>query len=277
MLFRVVDIETVPDLSVWTPGKPKWELQPGMRSDAGCESWFLQNGVKDAVPCKALYTEVEQFPPAQAHRVVAIAWVDLDMQPSDFKTYKFAGCATKAGWSRGAASERDLISLFGKAQTEMPATLVTWNGRTFDLPVLAMRALHLGIVWEWYYDDRDMRYRYSDKGHCDLMDFLSDYGASRQMKLTDACHLVGLPGKSDMDGGQVAHLVLEDPSGAKHREHIARYCLQDAIQTAVVFLRTRYHLGILTQAEYHASLDTFAESPFVRDAITINWDKCRVL
>ena len=79
-----------------------------------------------------------------------------------------------------------------------------------------------------------------------------------------------------MDGGQVAGLVQEDPNGTKHREHIARYCLQDAIQTALVFVRTRYHLGILTQDEYHASLATFASSPFVKDAITIDWDKCRV-
>jgi hypothetical protein len=79
-----------------------------------------------------------------------------------------------------------------------------------------------------------------------------------------------------MDGGKVEGLVKEDPDGTKHREGIARYCLQDALQTALIFLRTRHHLGILTAAEYHASLDTFAESPFVRDAITIDWSKCKV-
>jgi len=282
MLFRAVDIETVPDFSVWTPGEPKWELQPGSL-DAQSDVWFLPNVLQAAMPCKALYKKIDPFPPAQAHRVVALAWCDLDMQPDEFKTYKFAGCGSMAKWTEGSASERHVISMFGRLQSEKPATLVTWNGRTFDLPVLAMRALHLGIPWEWYYDSSDIRYRYSDKGHCDLMDFLSDYGATRSMKLTDACHLVGLPGKgasaasggADMDGSKVAEVVASDAAGDRQPQ-IARYCLQDALQTALLFLRTRFHLGILTKNEYHASLDSFASSPFVQDAITVEWTKCRI-
>jgi predicted PolB exonuclease-like 3'-5' exonuclease len=272
MLFRVVDIETVPDLMMWTPGEPKWEAHPGLRDEKSA-FWFSGQAFQEYTPCKVLYKKVEAFPPPQAQRVVAIAWCDVDMQPTDFKTYRFVRHTTMSKWSHEAEAERFLISLFGKEQCETPATLVTWNGRTFDLPVLALRALHLGIPWSWYYDARDIRYRYTDQGHCDLMDYLSDFGASRSMKLTDACHLVGLPGKTDMDGSQVADIVAQGPN-KESQERIARYCLQDALQTALLFVRTRFHLGILTTDEYHASLDTFSSA--VQDVLTVDWAKCRI-
>ena len=276
MLFRAVDIETVPDLSVWTPGDPKWELHPGMCVDMS-NTWFqLSDELESLTPCNIVYRKVEPFPPPHAQRVVAIAWCDVDMEPTEFKTYRFVRHSSMAMWSDENETERFLIASFGKEQVETPSSmLVTWNGRTFDLPVLALRALHLGIPWSWYYDDRDLRYRYNDKGHCDLMDYLSDFGASKFMKLSDACQMVGLPGKTDMNGGMVASIVAEGPIGA-NQECVARYCLQDALQTALLFVRTRFHLGILTRDEYHASLETFSASPAVNQALKVDWSKCRI-
>jgi predicted PolB exonuclease-like 3'-5' exonuclease len=157
-----------------------------------------------------------------------------------------------------------------------PATLVTWNGRTFDLPVLSARALHLGVPWGWYYDERNIRYRYSSDGHDDLMDFLSDFGAARPMKLGDVARLIGLPGKTDMDGSKVEGIAAEGKSSANEGK-IAAYCLQDAVQTALVFLRTRYHLEIVDAAGYAASVDTFAKDPVVRELLDVDWKKFRVI
>jgi predicted PolB exonuclease-like 3'-5' exonuclease len=281
MLFRVVDIETVPDFSVWTQGKDKWIQVPErvLHLEDMTNAW------------EVTWTKDEPFPPPQAHRVVAIAWCDVEMKlgsqtlrtalnivggvkTESAKTYELVGCHSKAGWS-GPADEDLMVRAFGTAQTKISATLVTWNGRTFDLPVLAMRALKLGIPWGWYYKDKSVRYRYSDEGHCDLMDVLSDYGAARQMKLGDAARLMGLPGKTGMDGSKVADVVAQGPS-ASHEADIARYCLQDAIQTALLFVRTRYHLGIINSTEYAASVKTFAESPAVTEAIAIDWEKLAI-
>lgn len=258
MLFRVMDIETVPDMSVFTPGEPKWVPRVGPLSP------------------DPIWAKEEPFPPAQAHRVVAISWCDVAMDaPSgnDSRVYRFSSMHTSAAW-RTPEDERRLINDFRRAQIEEPATIITWNGRTFDLPVLAMRALHHGIPWNWYYDGRGLRYRYSDEGHCDLMDFLSDYGASRQMKLGDACRLIGLPGKTDMDGSKVADLVMVTAPAKLVMDNltkVSRYCLQDTLQTALLFVRSRFHLGLLTLSGYRESVASFKKE--ASQVILIDWDK----
>jgi predicted PolB exonuclease-like 3'-5' exonuclease len=41
---------------------------------------------------------------------------------------------------------------------------VTWNGRGFDLPVLALRALRFGLDFRWYYRGEGYRYRFTEEG-----------------------------------------------------------------------------------------------------------------
>ena len=268
MLFRVLDIETVPDRDVWAPsGDPKWVVRPHPSCAWAAGGYFTQG--------EMCYVQDDPFPPPQAHRVVAVAWCDVDMLPVRDKTYKLAGGQWLGDWSL-PDSERAMLERFVAEQEKQPATIVSWNGRTFDLPVLAMRALHLGVPWRWYYAERDVRYRYSADGHCDLMDFLSDYGASRQMKLGDAARLIGLPGKTDMDGSKVADVVAEGVV-AENMLKVGRYCLQDVIQTAILFVRTRYHLGIITREGYEESLRSFEESPLVGESgIVIEWDRLKI-
>ena len=147
--------------------------------------------------------------------------------------------------------------MFGAAQVD-GATLVSWAGRAFDLPVLALRALKHGVPWGWYYGTKSIRYRYSDEGHCDLMDALSDYGASRSLSLNDAAHLVGLPGKTDMDGSKVADVVARGEDQVA-QDRVARYCAHDVLQTALVFLRSRVLFGYLTLDGLRASVESFKE------------------
>lgn len=287
MLFRIVDIETVPDPDAWKPGEPDWILRPGFKHDfapnkeaAARFVGVTREGLAEI--CGLMYEKKEPFPPPQANRVVAVAWCDVEMRDTQVKevgdvsvkSYEFVECHSLAGWDH-PEREREFIRFFGNTMTAEPATLVTWNGRGFDLPVLSMRALRWGVPWGWYYDDRDVRYRYSDTGHVDLMDFLSDYGGSRQMKLDDAAHLIGLPGKAagdGFDGSQVAELVAKGHN-EKNRAKVARYCLQDVLQTALIFLRTRYHLGILDAEGYERSLKTFSKSKVVKEAIDVDWKR----
>jgi predicted PolB exonuclease-like 3'-5' exonuclease len=262
MLFRVLDIETVPDFRFLTPGEPKLAPKPMLEGAVGLfrfdELWYQAE-----IP----------FPPPQAHRVVAVAWCDVELNIGEPKRYSLVSTHRQAGW-KDYNSEKQLVTAVREAMVTSPATLVTWNGRTFDLPVLSARALHLGVPWGWYYDDRNIRYRYSSDGHDDLMDFMSDFGAARQMKLGDIARLIGLPGKTDMDGSKVEGIVAQGHSMA-NEDKISGYCLQDAIQTALVFLRTRYHLEIVDAAGYAASVDTFAKDPHVRELLDVDWKKFR--
>jgi hypothetical protein len=259
LLFRSLDIETVPDFSIWSPGEPTYRLTCGQ----------LAPKFSSSLPAYQPYVEaVEPFPPPHAHRVVAVAWTDVEAaqdparKGADGRAYRIYRCVAHerhCGWSSQApeSEERMLVAAVAAAQAERPATLVTWNGRTFDLPVLSMRALHLGIPWGWYYEPTSIRYRYTEDGHCDLMDFFSDYGAGKNARLDNVAKLIGLPGKTDTDGSMVADIVAQgDDQDAMAR--VGRYCGHDTLQTAIIFLRSRYHLGRLTAEGYNESLETFA-------------------
>ena len=65
-----------------------------------------------------------------------------------------------------------MMSDFADFMGKWKPHLVTWNGRGFDLPVLALRALRYGLPFGWYYRGDGYRYRYSEEGHLDLCDVL---------------------------------------------------------------------------------------------------------
>ena len=276
MIFRVTDIETIPDPKVWTPNAPTYRVVPAATSHQQ-----LLAGVSRTIGVEA----VEQFQPPHGNRVVAISYVDISFDAGDAPKYKFSRCYTECRWARDEAGldaeEHKLLAAFGAAMEAPGVHLVTWNGRTFDLPVIALRSFKHRIPCAWYYNNKDVRYRYSVEGHCDLMDFLSDYGAARPMKLHDAARLWGLPGKTDMSGSQISEIyesTVRDPSldVAAIRASVARYCLQDSIQTALLFVATRYHFGKITLETYNAVLDTFAASQSIADAIDLDWDRLKL-
>jgi hypothetical protein len=278
MRFRVLDIETIPDFSVWTQGEWQWKLVPGDQALFGA----IREGKSQAAVAK-----VEPFPPPHACRVVAISTVDIAMDFERSPRYRFDSATTICAWATDPPHDREVEkSLLDDLSARMvgaPIILVTWNGRTFDLPVLSLRAFKLGVPFEWYYKDRNMRYRYSDEGHLDLMDFLGDYGAARNAKLGDVARLIGLPGKVGEVSGAGVHDIYKSTVGemdtkvsAMKQASVGRYCLQDTIQTALIFLRSRFHLGKIDRAEHNLCLDTFVQSPVINEAIAIEWDNLKL-
>ena len=117
-------------------------------------------------------------------------------------------------------------------------TVVTWNGRGFDMPVITSRALKHGVPMPWWFSDRNTRYRYSTDGHFDLMDFLADFGAAKNARLDAYAKLVGFPGKVGVDGSQVLPMVH-----AGKIDEVNAYCLCDVAQTAAIFLRVELLRG----------------------------------
>ncbi|HEY0711968.1 MAG TPA: 3'-5' exonuclease [Polyangia bacterium] len=174
------------------------------------------------------------FPPLYACRpiVIGVMWLNEDL------TLKRLGTIGEG------KDEVGMLGDFAEFMDSRRPQLITWNGRGFDLPVLLLRSLAHGITWPWYYREKDYRYRYSEGGHLDLCDFLSDHGAARMTSLDGAARLIGLPGKEGVDGSQVEGLFR-----AGQLDALRRYCLSDVTQTAFVFLRSRLLVGQVGRAQ----------------------------
>jgi len=138
----------------------------------------------------------------------------------------------------------DLATWLGKSRP----TIVTWNGRGFDMPVITSRTFRHGVPMPWWYSDRSTRYRYSPEGHFDLMDFLADFGAAKSARLDVYAKLIGFPGKVGVDGSQVAPMVH-----AGKLDEVNAYCLCDVAQTAAIFLRVELLRGALSREHYVAA------------------------
>lgn len=146
-------------------------------------------------------------------------------------------------------SEEGLIRTFWQRLERFPGSLVTFNGRNFDLPVLELQALKYGCQAPRYFSGK-ARNRYVEEGHYDLYDFLTNYGVHRlRGGFNVLAKMIGLPGKIEIDGSMIQQL-WEDGRLAD----IHRYCRQDVIQTYFLFLRVELMRGRLTQGQYESAV-----------------------
>lgn len=106
--------------------------------------------------------------------------------------------------------------------------IVTFNGRTFDAPFIHLRSALLKIK-----PTRNLvPYRYDYKLHCDLLDQLTYYGASRRFNLDFYTKRFGI--KSPKDEGIDGSMITELFRAGKYTE-IAQYCARDIRATAELF------------------------------------------
>lgn len=151
-------------------------------------------------------------------------------------------------------SEMDLVARFWQ-MFESAQTLVTFNGRGFDLPVLETRALKHGIALPRYFAAGQTKStyrgsRYSDAYHIDLCDFLSNFGAAfRRNSLNVLAKLIGLPGKYSIAGEDVEYLYRQG-----RLKEINQYCMTDVLQTYLLFLRVELLRGRLDSTGYQEAI-----------------------
>jgi predicted PolB exonuclease-like 3'-5' exonuclease len=228
----VFDIETVPDVAL---GRRLYDLE----------------GLTDAQVAKAMFALRRQdtggdFLPLEQQRVVAISCA---LRSADALTL----------WSLGDLStgEAELVQRFFDGIEKYSPELISWNGSSFDLPVLTYRALAAGVqaprFWERGEADPEFRYnnylsRYHWR-HTDLMDVLSGFQNRGRASLANVACLLQLPGKLGFDGSQVW-----DAWQGGNLAGIRRYCETDVLNTWLVYLRFALLRGQLSSEQHAAEL-----------------------
>jgi DNA polymerase elongation subunit (family B) len=106
--------------------------------------------------------------------------------------------------------------------------VITFNGRSFDSPFLALRSAKHGI-----HPAKNLSgYRYEFRAHCDLLEQLTFYGATRRYNLDFYAKFFGI--KSSKDDGVDGSMVGELYQSGRYLE-IARYCARDLATTAELY------------------------------------------
>ncbi len=125
-------------------------------------------------------------------------------------------------------------------------TFVSFNGRTFDLPLLELAAFRFGVSAPGWFNFRERsfeqpRNRFNFDAHFDLQELLTNFGSTRFTGgLNLATNLLGKPGKMGVQG----HMV-QDMYDAGQLAEVNDYCRCDVLDTYFVFLRVQVVLGRL--------------------------------
>jgi len=167
-------------------------------------------------------------------QVVCIAMLNADSQRGQvvFTAEDFEDDAGDAGPVEfvPCADETELLSAFWDAARHYN-TVVTFNGRGFDVPFLYLRSALLNVPItrkDW------LGYRFATEPHCDLAEQLTFYsvsgrdGAAKRFNMDFYCKAFGIesPKSHGVTGMDVSTLMAE----GRYRE-IAEYCLRDVRAT----------------------------------------------
>lgn len=206
---------------------------------------YLVNREKDATKREAVPERTALFP--GLGKVIAIGmWLvgrDAKNEPLDRGMMLLEGAGEEErAWEKVPGSklyradEKQLLARFwelvARKQSGLPR-LVTFNGRGYDGPILAIRSAQLGLK-----PSRDLvPYRYDIGEHCDLADVLTFQGAYNERYSLDYwCRRFDIESpKGSIDGSQVARAYREG-----RIEDIGEYCLRDVRATAQLYQKLEH-------------------------------------
>jgi 3'-5' exonuclease len=153
----------------------------------------------------------------------------------------------------GDMPEQKLIQDFVDRLATHQPRLVSFNGHTFDLPVLRYRAMmHRvsapGLAARAYFDR-------AGSDMIDLCDLLSAQERHARVSLQELARVLGLPGKpAGVDGAQVETMMSQGRIA-----DVADYCRSDVINTYRAWLRYELFCGRLDQRGFETSESALAD------------------
>ena len=195
----------------------------------------------------------DKFAPHMAHEIVALSVATFKRQ-----NFRKDDCIEICSLGSAKGSEREMLTAFvGYIHREKPR-MVGFNSRSFDIEVLKYRCFRHGIQFPAFYQMGSKwdsyRSRYSPDWNFDLMDFLTNYGASPKFSLDLASRAIGLPGKFGISGVDVGQYYLDG-----RQKEIREYCETDVIATSAMMLRVMHLTGELSTQAFRTSAKVFID------------------
>jgi predicted PolB exonuclease-like 3'-5' exonuclease len=215
----VWDLETIPDLDGFASasqldGKPEPEIRESMG---------------------------EKFPKLIFHRIACIGALIASRTEESWQVDAIGAPHI------GERSEKDLVQAFVERIDELTPRLVTFNGASFDLPVLRYRAM-INRVAAPGLSKRNYFNRYTDDA-IDLCDVLASFDRGSKVSLDQLSRVLGFPGKPDgIDGSKVDAYCR-----AGRFKEVADYCETDVVNTYRIWLRYELFRGTLSLSGYEKS------------------------
>ena len=232
--YLVYDIETIPETELVEEWKSSGDYEKD-RERQKCEEGE------------------EPFAPQACHKIITIGAMVLDRSLHVLSSEVIAGGAVEGN---ERAQVEGFNKLAGESHPARALTIVDWNGRKFDMPVIQYRAFRYGIPFKWYYGklpdnkggisqwSKDYRDRYGGK-HLDLVEEWTNRGAFMKCHLKELAMLMGLPGKTGIDGSMVYGAWKDD-----RKDDIDNYYLEDVWHTGFVMQRMAYLMGKVSKEDY---------------------------
>ncbi|MFC1659268.1 3'-5' exonuclease [Pseudomonadota bacterium] len=238
----VFDIETIPDIEA-------------VHNLTGSETKDV-NKLREELEKYHIDLSGNPFPRQPFHKIVAISFLETEISINNDGTEEYSLTEIRSGGNENS-SEEEIVKGFFHYLSKKKPRFVSYNGRTFDLPVLKYRAIKYGISAPWFYRSGDKwnnyTQRYSLDWHCDLLEAFSDFGASARCKMNEVCSILGIPGKFGVDGSKVTELY-----DTKKIKEIRDYCETDVINTYLLYLFYQMHTGAISQESFVNSAEQIA-------------------
>ncbi len=174
---------------------------------------------------------------------VAVAKIGADLSLLDIKTLDDGQfrphIITRDFWA-GWNHYRELSMVNGRPDL----SLVSFNGRTFDIPLMELAAYRYGVeIGAWMNNKvptyEQPRNRFNVSSHLDLQEVITNFGATRlNGGLNLLANLIAKPGKMGIAGHMVQDLYANG-----QLQQINDYCRCDVLDSYFVFLRTKLMYG----------------------------------
>jgi 3'-5' exonuclease len=233
------DIETIPDP----------DLGRRLQGIEGSDAEVVREMVKRR---QAESDGKKEYPHLPLHRIVSCCVTTIDPETA---RVSIRDLGNESDW-RDERSRVEGFFRFGSgAGVPRAPRLVSWNGNGFDLPVLRYRAMILGIAAPDYYRAHEEAASADDSEmHIDLMDMLSDQGASARVGLNTLASVVGLPGKKFLERPVYDHVLDGEAT------RVIEYCKLDTAMTLLLFLLWAFHTGHISKNDVRRYVESIRSS-----------------